>query len=190
MIQFLGVTILSTVNQPRDQTNSDNFDLSASWNGNRVHLTRLNSKLEVRHGFHDYRGTGKSPNCQQRFRYPALFEAGSLRSIMNQQAGPRDVVANKDRIAYVIGITRELISSRFDPRPDAASIRSLSANNRATWPSPKTEPTIPLLLSRQATGVNRAIIFADGMLISSNQESLSNCRELLPPLRAVTHFSR
>lgn len=39
---------------------------------------------------------------------------------MNQQPTRRiyDVVANRDRIAYVIGITRELISSPFDPRDD------------------------------------------------------------------------
>lgn len=48
----------------------------------------------------------------------ALFEKGvglDNEPATNKARRIYDVVANRDRIAYVIGITRELISSPFDP---------------------------------------------------------------------------
>lgn len=53
----------------------------------------------------------------------ALFEKGRGGVELDNEAASKqqgsayihDVVANRDRIAYVIGITRELISSPFDP---------------------------------------------------------------------------
>lgn len=51
-----------------------------------------------------------------------------------------DVVANGDRVAYVIGITRELISSPFDPPPRDDSLTSgeQPANN---VPKPRQQRT-------------------------------------------------
>lgn len=65
-----------------------------------------------------------------------------------------DVVANRDRVAYVIGITRELISNPFDPPPrdDWLTSGEQPANN---VPKPRQERTRRAVLSREREGGGR-----------------------------------